>query len=64
MLIWNRPRLVMIELTNLCNLRCYMCGIWEESPKKIFDLGLYERLVSRPEEVSRHDSHTTPASSS
>jgi MoaA/NifB/PqqE/SkfB family radical SAM enzyme len=48
MLIWNRPRLVMIELTNLCNLRCYMCGIWEESPKRIFDLALYERLVSRP----------------
>ena len=48
MLIWNRPRLVMIELTNLCNLRCYMCGIWEETPKRIFDLGLYERLVSRP----------------
>jgi MoaA/NifB/PqqE/SkfB family radical SAM enzyme len=48
MLIWNRPRLVMIELTNLCNLRCYMCGIWEESPKKIFDLDLYARLVSRP----------------
>lgn len=43
---WNRPRLVMIELTNLCNLRCYMCGIWEESPKRVFDLDLYERVVS------------------
>jgi MoaA/NifB/PqqE/SkfB family radical SAM enzyme len=45
MLGWRRPRLVMIELTNLCNLRCYMCGIWEEAPKRVFDLELYERLL-------------------
>jgi len=35
----------MIELTNLCNLRCVMCGIWEETPKQIFDLALYEGLL-------------------
>jgi MoaA/NifB/PqqE/SkfB family radical SAM enzyme len=44
----TRPRLVMIELTNLCNLRCYMCGIWEETPKRTIDLAAFERIVSRP----------------
>jgi MoaA/NifB/PqqE/SkfB family radical SAM enzyme len=47
MLPWRRLRLVMLELTNLCNLRCYMCGIWEETPKRTFDLGLFERIVGR-----------------
>ena len=45
MLLWTRPQLVMIELTNLCNLRCIMCGIWEETPKKVFDHDLYERVL-------------------
>lgn len=45
LLFWNRPRLVMVELTNLCNLRCVMCGIWEESPKRTFDLDLYRSLL-------------------
>ena len=45
---WTRPRLVMLELTNLCNLRCYMCGIWNEVPKHDVDLDLFERLVARP----------------
>lgn len=41
-----RPiRLVMIELTNLCNLRCVMCGIWEERPNRVFDLGRFEQLL-------------------
>lgn len=41
----GRPRLVMIELTNLCNLRCVMCGIWEERPNRVFDLARYERVL-------------------
>jgi len=43
----SRPRLVMVELTNLCNLRCVMCGIWEERPNRVFDLQRYERLLTQ-----------------
>ena len=44
---WNRPRTVMVELTNLCNLRCVMCGIWEESPKVVFALDRYADLLAQ-----------------
>lgn len=42
---WGRPRTVMIELTNLCNLRCVMCGIWSERPHVTFDLDRYQHLL-------------------
>ncbi len=37
----------MVELTNLCNLRCVMCGIWSERPN--IDLGLegFSRLLDQ-----------------
>lgn len=47
MLLWNRPRLVMVELTNHCNLRCVMCGIWEETPKRVFGLDLFARVLAQ-----------------
>lgn len=47
MLFLSRLQLVMIELTNLCNLRCIMCGIWEERPNRVFDLERYAGLVGR-----------------
>ncbi|MBI2134867.1 radical SAM protein [Candidatus Woesearchaeota archaeon] len=45
MLFLNKPNLVMYELTNLCNLRCVMCGIWAEPNKKMFSLNLFENLL-------------------
>lgn len=45
MLLLSRMQLVMIELTNLCNLRCIMCGIWEERPNRVFDLERFARLL-------------------
>lgn len=45
MFFLNNPNLIMYELTNLCNLRCVMCGIWAEPNKKIFDLQLFEALL-------------------
>jgi MoaA/NifB/PqqE/SkfB family radical SAM enzyme len=44
-LFLSRMQLVMIELTNLCNLRCIMCGIWEERPNRVFALERYARLL-------------------
>lgn len=35
----------MIELTNLCNLRCVMCGIWEELPNRVFALDRFAQVV-------------------
>jgi len=45
MLLLSRLDLVMLELTNLCNLRCVMCGIWEERPNRVFDLERFARVV-------------------
>jgi MoaA/NifB/PqqE/SkfB family radical SAM enzyme len=45
MLPWKKPNNIRFELTNVCNLRCVMCGIWEETPKVTFDLDLFERLL-------------------
>src|SRR5262245_53612295 len=47
MLFWNRPRTVMVELTNLCNLRCMMCGIWSERPHVNVDLDAFQVLVEQ-----------------
>ena len=45
----SRLQLAMIELTNLCNLRCIMCGIWEELPNRIFPLDRFAEIVgTRP----------------
>lgn len=49
MLPLRRLQLVMIELTNLCNLRCVMCGIWEELPNRVFALDRFAAVVgTRP----------------
>jgi MoaA/NifB/PqqE/SkfB family radical SAM enzyme len=40
-------RLLMVELTNLCNLRCKMCGIWEEKPKRTMGLGEFEEIFDQ-----------------
>lgn len=33
-LLSSKPRTLRVELTNHCNLRCKMCGIWAENPKR------------------------------
>lgn len=49
MLPLRRLQLAMIELTNLCNLRCVMCGIWEELPNRVFALDRFAEVVgTRP----------------
>lgn len=45
MLTLGRLELVMIELTNLCNLRCIMCGIWEELPNRVMALDRFAGVV-------------------
>jgi len=47
MLFWNRPKTVMLELTNLCNLRCVMCGIWSERPNVSVDLEVFQALLEQ-----------------
>lgn len=41
------PKLLMVELTNLCNLRCKMCGIWEERPKRTLDAGTLDAVLGQ-----------------
>jgi len=45
-LLSTRPRTLRVELTNHCNLRCKMCGIWAENPKRTLDLATYEHVLS------------------
>lgn len=42
---FRRLNTARFELTNVCNLRCRMCGIWEERPNLGFGLDLYERVL-------------------
>ena len=42
------PKTVIVELTNRCNLKCRMCSIWEEHPKRDFDIRLFKHLVMDP----------------
>lgn len=37
----------MVELTNLCNLRCGMCGIWSERPNVNFPLEDFQHLLEQ-----------------
>jgi hypothetical protein len=37
----------MLELTNLCNLRCAMCGIWSERPNVSIPIGDFQRLLEQ-----------------
>jgi MoaA/NifB/PqqE/SkfB family radical SAM enzyme len=37
----------MLELTNLCNLRCVMCGIWSERPHVTVDLDAFQDLLEQ-----------------
>lgn len=37
----------MLELTNLCNLRCLMCGIWSERPNVSLGLDEFQHLLEQ-----------------
>ena len=41
----NKPNEIIFELTNRCNLRCKMCDIWKERPKKDFDFEVFRRIL-------------------
>ena len=45
MFFWQKPSRLRCELTNICNHRCVMCGIWAETPKVTLDLELFDRLL-------------------
>jgi MoaA/NifB/PqqE/SkfB family radical SAM enzyme len=45
MFTWHRLKSLRVELTNVCNLRCRMCGIWAETPKTTFDRRTYEDIL-------------------
>lgn len=44
-MFWNCPRVMMIELTNMCNLKCKMCGIWAERPHINIPLDQYQSVL-------------------
>ncbi len=44
---FTKPSMIMVELTNLCNLRCKMCGIWEEKPKRTLDVQTLDTVLSQ-----------------
>lgn len=44
----GKPEKLIVELTNHCNLKCKMCGIWAEPRKKIFPLDLFSNILQDP----------------
>lgn len=44
----GKPEKLIVELTNHCNLKCKMCGIWAEPGKKNFPLDLFSRILQDP----------------
>ena len=44
----RKPSALRVELTNHCNLRCKMCGIWAEKPKKTITPATYEEVLAEP----------------
>ncbi len=47
-LVSSKPRTVRVELTNHCNLRCKMCGIWAENPKRTLSAATVEAVLAEP----------------
>jgi len=45
MFLINKPNEINFELTNWCNLRCKMCGIWAERPNRLFSLELMRNIL-------------------
>ena len=43
----GKPRVLRVELTNHCNLRCKMCGIWAENPKRTLSPAMVEDVLSQ-----------------
>ena len=43
----STPHLMMVELTNRCNLKCKMCGIWAERPFVYLGIDNYEKLLQQ-----------------
>ncbi len=47
-LLSTKPQRLRVELTNHCNLRCKMCGIWAENPKLTISPARCEEVLSDP----------------
>lgn len=47
-LLSGKPRTLRVELTNHCNLRCKMCGIWAENPKRTLTPETVEEVLREP----------------
>lgn len=43
----QKPTKARFELTNICNLRCRMCGIWEERPKICIEPEMFGHLLGQ-----------------
>lgn len=49
-LLWGEPAVVMIEPTNLCNLKCPLCPSGNntlERPRGFMDLNLYKQMIDQ-----------------
>lgn len=46
-MIWNTKTLIL-EVTNRCNLKCRMCDIWKEQPKKDVTIDLVKSILQDP----------------
>jgi len=44
----SKPRTLRVELTNHCNLRCKMCGIWAENPKRTLEPATVATVLAAP----------------
>lgn len=47
-MVSSKPSTLRVELTNHCNLRCKMCGIWADSPKRIVRPPVFEQILAQP----------------
>lgn len=47
-LLSSKPQTLRVELTNHCNLRCQMCGIWAENPKRTLSPATVEEVLAQP----------------
>lgn len=45
--LFSSPHLMMVELTNRCNLKCKMCGIWAERPCVNLSIDDYDALLQQ-----------------
>lgn len=48
-MLFDRPTKAIFELTNRCNLKCRMCGIWSEPEKHVVGIEKFREILHDPE---------------